>query len=151
MSEKIVWTGTPSQITNAGTYLLMGIVILLLLIEIVFFIFAIIPILVIFWRWLAVRNTQYELTTERLKTKEGVLNRKIDELELYRVKDYSMEQPFFLRLFSKSNIVLETSDRSHPKITLHAVSDGDNLRNMIRAHVEECRAKKGVRETDFAS
>ncbi len=155
MSEQTVWTGTPSQITNFWIFLAMGIVavviVALAMMVIVELVFIVVPLAVILWRWLVVKNTQYELTTERLKTREGVLNRKIDELELYRVKDYSMEQPLFLRLFGKSNIMLETSDKSHPTLMLYAVADGETLRNMIRSQVEACRIKKGVRETDFAS
>ena len=103
--EKEVWFGTPSQVLNLGTFILMGI-----------FFWLVIPLFVILWKWLAVKNTKYELTTERLKTRYGVLNKKTDELELYRVRDYKFEQPFFLRLFSLGNIVLQTSDKSHPEV-----------------------------------
>lgn len=148
MAEKTIWTGHPSQIVNLGWFLFMGIIALVLLFE--FFPFALIPILVIVWQWLQVKFTQYELTTERLKTKKGVLNRRIDELELYRVKDYSMEEPLSLRIFGKANVILETSDRTDPRVLLHAINNGEALRNLIRTQVEECRAKKGVREMDFA-
>ncbi len=37
-----------------------------------------------------------------------------NELELYRVKDIVLNEPFLLRLVGLSNIVLVTSDRSTP-------------------------------------
>ena len=92
--EKEVWFGNPSQVVNLGTFILLGL-----------FFWLVIPLLVILWKWLAIKNTKYELTTERLKTRHGVLNKKTDELELYRVRDYNYEQPFFLRLFSLGNII----------------------------------------------
>ena len=74
---------------------------------------------------------------------------KTDELELYRVRDYKFEQPFFLRLFSLGNIVLQTSDKSDPQVVLSAIPNGEELREKLRTHVEACRMKKGVREVDF--
>jgi len=45
--------------------------------------------------------------------------------------------------------VLETSDRSHPEITLRAIPNGEALRDNLRTYVERCRASKQVREIDF--
>lgn len=137
-AEREVWFGTPSQVVNLGTFIIMGI-----------FFWLVFPLFIILWKWLVVKNIKYELTTERLRTRYGVLNKKIDELELYRVRDYQFEQPFFLRLFSLGNIVLQTSDRSHPEVTLRAIPDGENLRERLRTHVEACRTTKRVREVDF--
>jgi len=83
------------------------------------------------------------------KTHSGVLNKHVDELELYRVKDYKLVQPFFLRILSLSNIVLETSDRSNPTITIRAIPDGNDVREQIRKLVEDLRQLRGVREVDF--
>lgn len=137
-AEREVWFGTPSQVVNLGTFIIMGL-----------FFWLVFPLFIILWKWLVVKNIKYELTTERLRTRYGVLNKKIDELELYRVRDYQFEQPFFLRLFSLGNIVLQTSDRSHPEVTLRAIPDGENLRERLRTHVEACRTTKRVREVDF--
>ena len=103
--ERELWRGTPSQLVNLGWYILW-----LLLFWLV------IPLFILLWQWLVIRNTVYELTSERLKLRSGVLNKHLDEVELYRVRDYKLEQPFFQRLFGLGNIVLQTSDRSHPSV-----------------------------------
>lgn len=136
--EKEVWFGNPSQVVNFGTFFVMGL-----------FFWLVIPLFLILWKWLEIKSTKYELTTERLRTRHGVLNKQTDDLELYRVRDYKLEQPFFLRIFSLGNIVLETSDRTHPHVTLKAIPNGEQLRELLRTHVEACRTKKGVREVDF--
>jgi uncharacterized membrane protein YdbT with pleckstrin-like domain len=136
--EKDVWFGTPSQVVNLGSFIVLGL-----------FFWLVIPLFIILWKWLEVKSTKYELTTERIRSRHGVLNKNTDELELYRVRDYRFDQPFFLRIFSLGNIVLETSDRSHPTITLKAIPDGEELREVLRTHVEACRTKKGVREVDI--
>lgn len=82
--EKPVWNGTPSQVINIPAFALWGI-----------FFWLVIPIVIILWKWLVVKNTKYELTTERLKIRHGVLNKNMDDLELYRVRDFKLEKPFF--------------------------------------------------------
>jgi uncharacterized membrane protein YdbT with pleckstrin-like domain len=135
--EKELWRGTPSQWVNLPWYILW-----LLLFWLV------IPLFILLWQWLVIRTTVYELTSERLKLRRGVLNKHLDEVELYRVRDYQLEQPFFLRLFGLGNILLQTSDRSHPSVRLRAIRDGEQLYERVRAAVEESRARKGVRELD---
>jgi uncharacterized membrane protein YdbT with pleckstrin-like domain len=135
--ETLLWRGTPSQLVNLPWYVLW-----LLLFWLV------IPLFILLWQWLVIRTTVYELTSERLKLRRGVLNKHLDEVELYRVRDYQLEQPFLLRLFGLGNILLRTSDRSHPSVRLRAIRDGERLYERIRSAVEQCRSRKGVRELD---
>lgn len=136
--ERSIWRGRPSQIVNLGSFIILGLLFWL-----------VIPIFIILWKWLVIKCTTYELTTERIILRYGVLNRTTEELELYRVRDYTLEQPLLLRLFSLGNVVMETSDRSHPRFVLEAIPNGEELRIKLRTHVEECRVKKKVREVDF--
>jgi uncharacterized membrane protein YdbT with pleckstrin-like domain len=163
--EQTVWEGSPSQVINFTQYLLWGAVFVVLAVAGTFIVnsmataspvvivmvcvIALVPVAVAIWKWLVVANTRYELTTQRLRTRRGVLNKHMDELELYRVRDYKLEQPFFLRLFSLSSVILQTSDRSTPELLLRAIPRGDSLREQMRTHVEAARMRRGVREVDL--
>ena len=136
--EQLVWSGSPSQILNLPVFVVCGVLF-----------FLVIPIFIALWKWLVLRNTRYELTSERLKIRSGVLNKELDELELYRVRDYKLEQPLVLRIFSLGNITLRTADTSHPYIVLRAIHDGEHVREQIRKYVEECRGKKRVLPLDL--
>lgn len=136
--EKDVWFGTPSQVVNLGSFIFLGL-----------FFWLVFPLFIILWKWLTIKNTKYELTNQRLRTRYGILNKKTDELELYRVRDFKLDQPFFLRLFSLGNIILTTSDKSHPEVIIKAIPNGEELREQLRTFVEECRTRKRVREVDF--
>jgi uncharacterized membrane protein YdbT with pleckstrin-like domain len=136
--ERTVWFGNPSQVINLGSYILLGL-----------FFWLVIPLFVILWKWLVVKNTKYELTTERLRMRHGVFNKNLDELELYRVRDYKLDQPFLLRMFSLGNVILQTSDKTHPTVVIKAVPNSEELREQLRTHVEACRTRKGVREVDI--
>ena len=74
------------------------------------------------------------------------MSKRTEDLELYRVRDITLEKPFIFRLFSKGNIRLITSDHSSPDALLMAVPEADELMDLIRKHVEICRDRKRVRE-----
>ncbi|MCF6313266.1 MAG: PH domain-containing protein [Verrucomicrobiales bacterium] len=151
--ESVIWKSSPSQLLNLGTFTYALILIIGIGVGGAFFppAFAamIIPVVWAGWKWLVVKSRVYELTTQRLRLYEGVFNRKIDEIELYRVKDTNIEQPFFLRMFGLGILNLETSDRSHPSVAIEAISDVATVREHVRKHVEKLRDQKRVREVDF--
>jgi len=99
-------------------------------------------------RWWMNRTTVYELTTQRLKIRSGILNRRLDELELYRVKDYVLEQPLLLRFLGLGNVTLVTSDASTPSIALRAIAQAEDVRELLRNAVQTERDRKRVRELD---
>ena len=137
-SEEPVWTGSPSQVLNLPVYVVCALLCWL-----------VVPVFYAIWRWLVLRNLRYELTTERLKLREGVLNKRLDEIELYRVRDYTLEQPLLIRIFSLSNITLGAADPSQPVIVLRAIRDGERVLDQLRRHVEDARVKKRVLPLDL--
>lgn len=153
VSEEVLWKGSPSQVLNLGKYIVALVVAAAIGVGGVFFPFAwaalILPLGWMLWIYLDTRSIWHELTTERIRLHQGVLNQKLDDVELYRVKDTSMERPFWYRLFGLSTIIIETSDLSQPKIEIKAIRNGDNLRETLRKQVEFWRDRKRVREVDF--
>ena len=158
MSEETsLWKGSPSQWLNLGKntvaiILSLGIVIGALFagpLMPVVLIALLFPLVWAFWNYLKVRCQRFELTTERLKITEGVLNQHLDEIELYRVKDVLMTRPWWMRITGLASLNLETSDRSLPQLVIPAIKDGVSLREELRKQVEIQRDRKRVRETDF--
>ena len=137
-TDEIVWSGSPSQIVNLPVFVVCTLLCWL-----------VVPVFYAIWKWLVVRNIRYDLTTERLKLREGVLNKVLNEVELYRVRDYRAEQPIHLRVFSLGNVIIGTTDASHPVVVLRAVRDVEHVLELVRRHVEDCRARKNVRALDL--
>ena len=151
--ENSFWKGSPSQWLNlwpfAGALVLAGGILIGGLFFPPAFIALVLPLGYMFWRYLLVRTQGFELTSERLRVTSGVINQKIDEIELYRVKDSQMVRSWWMRLTGLASIVLETSDRSMPHLTIPAIHGGVDLRELLRKNVELQRDRKRVRETDF--
>lgn len=139
--ESDIWSGCPSQITNLKTFILCGI-----------FCWLLIPIFVAIWRFLLVKTTRYELTTQRFRSSYGVISKKTDELELYRVKDTAFSQTLFQRIFNLGTISITSSDSSTPYTAIQSIpaSKAKELRETIRSLVEDLRDRKRVREVDYA-
>lgn len=130
-TENVIWKGTSSQVKNFWWFVACLLVI---------------PIPWAIWAWLKVKCRVFTLTNERLMIESGVFNKGQDLLELYRVRDLQVNQPFWLRLFGLENISLLTTDLTTESIMLDYIPSSLNLRDQFREHVEECRRRKGVRE-----
>jgi uncharacterized membrane protein YdbT with pleckstrin-like domain len=84
-----------------------------------------------------------------LKITEGVFSKVTETLELYRVKDIEVRQPFFYRMLGVENIQVNTSDLSSPVILLEAIPKAVGLADKLRNQVEIIRVQKKVREIDL--
>ena len=91
----------------------------------------------------------YEVTTERIKVTDGIFSKKTDELELYRVKDTTLVEPFLLRMFSVGNILITTADASTPSLELEGLKGARELREQLRTNIEACRDRKRTRVTEL--
>ena len=153
--ESSIWTGSPSQWLNAGWFIacLIGVAVLWTVAALaalpIIAAFAIVPVIAGVVQYLKVRSTRIHVTTERITTTVGIFSRRKWDMELYRVKDTMLHEPFLLRVVKRANIQIISSDRSSPSITLPALPDAEWLRQRIRDNVERLRLKRGVREMDM--
>src|SRR5437868_59723 len=165
MPEQTVWRGTSSQWKNFGRYFLsaiFGAVIFVIFMALRYsgspkasdfspyiLLLLLVPIFMALARYLQTKSKIYELTTERLKTTEGVFSKKTDTLELYRVKDLETRQPFLYRLVGIENIHINTSDLTTPFVFIEAIPSNVGFADKLRNQVEMIRQQKRVREIDI--
>lgn len=75
----------------------------------------------------------------------GVINTSRHSIELYHIKDYKQDCPWYLRLFGLGNMLL-TSDNAEDVIILRAIANSKEKIEDIRKHTEICREEKSVFE-----
>lgn len=136
--ERTIWEGRSSHWKDLGFHLMC------LLFSLLIF-----PLAMSAWRFLTTHSSRFEITSERIRITKGVLSKRLDEMELYRVKDSTLEQPFLLRLVGLGNLFIKTSDSTTPRIEIRAIHDARQVRENLRGCVEKMRDKKGVREVDY--
>ncbi len=90
-------------------------------------------------------STQYEITTQRIKVRKGMLNRQADEAELIRVRDVRVEQSLTDRGLGIGNVTILTDDSLDGAIVLQKVQDPNGLKELIRRAVQDEQQRRGVR------
>ncbi len=138
MKEKIIWKGASSQWINFLFYFIC-----VLLSPFVVGIFMAI------WKYLDTKNRVYTITNERIILRKGILSKTTNEIELYRIKDFTVEEPFFMRLLGLTHIYLKTADYTHPQMRISGLKDGMRIKEQLRISIDIRRDVKGVREVDF--
>jgi uncharacterized membrane protein YdbT with pleckstrin-like domain len=129
-SETVLWEGTPSSWQNFWWWL------------------SIIGIPVAIAKHIGLKSTRITLTNQRLRIRSGIFNKTMEEIELYRVKDWTFTEPFLMRMMGYGSVQILSSDRSAPEVNLTWLKGAPALAESLRAAVESVRDRKRVREVD---
>ena len=139
---------TPSQIVNLKSFVFAGlfaaaVVVLAIVTDTpVLFALLLLPAVYTFWKWLEVRSTKLTLTDQRLIVSNGIFTKRTNETELYRVRDTSIEEPFFYRMFGVGNVIIFSTDEAEGKLHFNAYNKPHWIKDQIRNNAELCRQKK---------
>lgn len=111
----------------------------------ILFIWTGIPIIYFIWKYFQDFKCQkYILTNERLIIKKGVIVSRINEIELYRIDDYDQRRGLLYKLIDlcmtflkyqpllMGDILLITTDRTHPLLWLNGISNATEVKERIR-------------------
>ena len=167
--ETPLWKASPSQLTHAGYYFVC-VVIGGAFLALAFFghfhkslhdqlhsvhihswmlgLLAVIPFIFAMVRYWLTTTLVYELSDQRIKITKGIVNRHTADLELYRIKDYTLDEN---RMMGLGNITLLTSDTATPNITIRAIGQANAKFEVLRRAVEGARDRKRVRSMDIDS
>src|SRR5438105_4665135 len=83
------------------------------------------------------RAVRYTLTPERLEIEKGIFGRRIESVELWRIRDVVLDQTLFERLRGVGRITVYSSDQVEPQLDIGPVPGArilfDRLREAIAA------------------
>jgi len=130
-SETVLWEGTPSSWQNFWWWI------------------SIIGIPVAIWNHLLLKTTRITLTTQRLRIRSGLFDKKTEEIELYRVKDWTHSEPFLQRMLGFGTVTVVSSDRTAPEVTYQWLKDARGFAELLRQAVEATRDRKRVRAIEM--
>jgi len=109
-------------------------------------------LLIVLWKWLQNMAAKYEITSERLIVRRGIIFKSIDEIELYRVKDVRMDFTLLNQWAGIGNICVTSSDETTRvgDLVMRNIGKAQTRREELRRLVDAARQKRGVREIDMA-
>lgn len=162
--DKIIWQAHPSQLVNlpfyvAGALYIIGVVALQSVMSDalagspflgkLLWVLKGSIILVLFgllYRFLSVALEKYTLTEKVFRHQYGILNRIHQELELFRVNDVTIIQPFYLGMFGYAVLRVDSSDASSPVTYIAGVKNAESIRASMRTLVQDARQRPGLFE-----
>ncbi len=100
------------------------------------------------WCGLPWTFTVYSFDEERFFIDSGFLNKKQDEIRLYRIQDMSVTRSFIQRIFGMGTIHIKSNDKSTGNFDIINIKNVMEVKENLSKNVEDQRTKKrvGVRE-----
>jgi uncharacterized membrane protein YdbT with pleckstrin-like domain len=86
----------------------------------------------------------YVITNERLFVKSGLISKKEEELELYRVKDVKVTQSLRERAQKIGQIEIISTDKTTPNISLKNVKNPFEVKEILRNAIRESKKENNV-------
>jgi uncharacterized membrane protein YdbT with pleckstrin-like domain len=134
--EEVLFEGPPAIIHSVGSLLLVIATLGLAFI----------------WLYFKRGGTASRITNQRIVIDRGILSKKMEQLDLYRIQDFTVDRPLGQRLMGTGNIRLTTFDKTSPVVELFALkTDVVTLYEVLRRAVEANKVARGVRTVDYES
>jgi uncharacterized membrane protein YdbT with pleckstrin-like domain len=88
--------------------------------------------------------TRYRLTNQRVIKESGLLARRVDEIELFRVKDSRLHQTFLQRLVGLGDVEVTSADTSG-SFRIENLPGAPEKREQLRTLANKAREAAGIR------
>ncbi|MCA9579506.1 MAG: PH domain-containing protein [Polyangiales bacterium] len=99
--------------------------------------------------WYRSRQVHYRITTQRIILEHGILSKRMDQVDTYRINDFVVERPFGQRLMGTGNIALTSIDRTNPEMRIEGIkTDVLALYEKLREAAQDQKMRRGVRTLD---
>lgn len=159
-SEEIYYDGSVLHRTFIGEHLLYGLCTIAGLALLVYLLaqgssvwylafvligFGIVATLVRIVRTITMR---WKITSQRIQTERGILAKKIDVLELYRVEDIVYTQSLLQRILGEATIKLVALDQTTPTMFINGINNHRDIYERLRVAVNARRKEQRVLVTE---
>jgi len=104
----------------------------------------ILVILILFMKMLRLKMIYYEVTEDRIEYSRGIFDRRVDNLDMFRVIDLNLRRSLFDCLVGVGTVGLITSDKSDPEFEFEKIRGARDLYDIIKKSSLEADRKNGV-------
>jgi len=102
--------------------------------------------------WVRTLGCHYRISTRRIVVESGVLSKRLEQIDLYRIVDYTVERSLGQRLLGTGNLLLKTLDKTSPQLNIRNIkTDVVALYERLRIATEADRVRRSVRMVDYES
>jgi uncharacterized membrane protein YdbT with pleckstrin-like domain len=133
LQEDLIWEGRPTW-KAWGLRWIFGWVLLPVLVGL----FLLVPV------WIRTRSTRWKLTSRRIETETGFLSKRVDTLELWRIRDVEFHQSLMDRLFGVSCLSITAHDGTSPVLQVRGAPGDRAVFDRLMSAVMLARQQRGV-------
>jgi uncharacterized membrane protein YdbT with pleckstrin-like domain len=133
VQEEVIWEGNPTWKAWAGTWI-AGWILLPVLIG-AFLLLSV---------WIQMRSKRWKLTSRRIEIESGFLARRVDTLELWRVRDVEFRQSLMDRLAGVSSILVTAHDGTYSALDVRGLPADRAIYDRLMNAVMQARQQRGV-------
>ena len=141
-NNKLIKTIKPSHFMNIVWYLSPALT----------FVFPpmVFPTLIIAWyKFFDAENWKYTFLERTIEERRWVFSVTQEEVQYFRIKSVMIEEPLWMRFFGLCIINIITSEQFKPRLTIYAVNDGEQLKELISDMTYQWRLKMNIRDHDI--
>ena len=110
-----------------------------------FILFSLAVCAIAWYRMLYIRSFRYLITHEYIRLTRGIFFKRIDQLEMFRIKDYVITQSFMMQVFKLMYLTLKSTDPENPLIQFQGIPESD-ITDTIRERVLVARKDNNIYE-----
>lgn len=126
--EQTLFSGHPAVMYTAGQYVWAVITLGVMLIV----------------YWIRSKSTEFTITTQRVRVKQGLLWQTQDNLELFRVDHFDLLKPLGQRLLGQCSLLLHSSDTRMPRVRIYGIPGLEKLADDLREFSLRERTRRRV-------
>jgi membrane protein YdbS with pleckstrin-like domain len=103
-----------------------------------------VAVLLLLVKMLKLKMTRYEVTADRIEWSRGVLDRKVDNLDMFRVVDLKLRRSLLDCALGIGRVELIATDKTDPQFTFEKMRDSRTLYDVIKKASLEADRRSGV-------
>ena len=101
-------------------------------------------LLILLYRIIALKSVCYRISSDRVEWSRGILDRRIDNIDMFRVVDLRLQRSFSDCLVGIGTVVLVTTDKTDPQFEFAKVHKSKQLYDIIKKLSLDADAKRSV-------
>lgn len=92
--------------------------------------------------WLVQISTEYRIFEDSMEVESGIISRRIENIQLFRVRDLGFQQSVIGRILNVGNIAVSSTDQSTPHLVLRGIDAPRDLYETLRSLVAKSSAAR---------
>lgn len=102
------------------------------------------PVVVAAGSWLVRASREYRIFQDSLEVDTGIVARRIDNIQMFRVRDIGLSQSVLGRILGVGDVIVTSTDHSSPLIVLRGANDPRAVYETLRGLVAKTATRRTI-------